>query len=223
MSAKKRTARAATSEAKPKVLVSSSVYGQENLLEAIYADLEGYGYEVLMSHRGTIPVDPQVSAMDSCLKAVEGCDLFLGIIFPHYGSGKEKKDDLSITHREAIRAVERGIPRWFLVHEHVALARQLLDQYRDTNVQGHFALKAGMTYKPTPLLSDLKVIDLYELAMRHDINEVGRRTGNWVQPYSEPEDVRLFVNAQFRRYREVLLKHLPKLASEEVKKRLKKK
>ncbi|MBK6627673.1 MAG: DUF4062 domain-containing protein [Flavobacteriales bacterium] len=222
MSAKKRSTRAATPKAKPKVLVSSSVYGQENLLEAIYADLEGYGYEVLMSHRGTVPVDPQVSAMDSCLKAVEECDLFLGIIFPRYGSGKEKKDDLSITHREAIRAIERGIPRWFLVHEHVALARQLLDQYRNTDVEDHFALKAGMTYRSTTLLSDLKVIDLYELAMRHDITEVGKRKGNWVQPYAEPEDARLFVNAQFRRYREVLQKHLPKLSSEEVMKRLKK-
>lgn len=223
MSAKKRTERKVLVAAKPKVLVSSSVYGQENLLEAIYADLDAYGYEVLMSHRGTLPVDPQVSAMDSCLKAVEECDLFLGIIFPRYGSGKEKKNDLSITHREAIRAIERGVPRWFLVHEHVALARQLLDQYRDTGIKDHFALKAGMTYTPTTLLSDLKVIDLYELAMRHDITEVGDRTGNWVQPYAEEEDARLFVNAQFRRYREVLQKHLPKLASEEVKKRLKKK
>ena len=223
MSAKKQTKRKVLVTAKPKVLVSSSVYGQENLLEAIYADLDGYGYEVLMSHRGTIPVDPQVSAIDSCLKAVEECDLFLGIIFPRYGSGKEKKNDLSITHREAIRAIERGIPRWFLVHEHVALARQVLDQYRNTEVKDHFALKAGMTYAPTTLLSDLKVIDLYELAMRHDITEVGDRTGNWVQPYAEEEDARLFVNAQFRRYREVLKKHLPKLASEEIKKRLKKK
>jgi hypothetical protein len=223
MSAKKHTTQSIQGTAKPKVLVSSAVFGEENLLEAIYADLDAYGYEVLMSHKGTIPVDPSVSAMESCLKAVNECDLFLGIILPRYGSGKEEKDGLSITHREAIRAIERGVPRWFLVHEHVALARQLLEQYKDDSVKDRFALKTGMTYKRTPLLQDLKVLDLYELAMRHDITEVSDRTGNWVQTYSEPEDARLFVNAQFRRYREVLQKHLPKLASEEVKKRLKKK
>jgi len=223
MSAKKRTAKKAQAMTKPKVLVSSAVFGEENLLEAIYADLDAYGYEVLMSHKGTIPVDPSVSAMESCLKAVNECDLFLGIILPRYGSGKEEKDGLSITHREAIRAIDRGVPRWFLVHEHVALSRQLLEQYKDDSVKDRFALKTGMTYRHTPLLQDLKVLDLYELAMRHDITEVTGRTGNWVQTYAEPEDARLFVNAQFRRYREVLQKHLPKLASEEVKKRLKKK
>jgi hypothetical protein len=60
------------------ILVSSAVYGYEDMLESIYALLEGFGYEVLMSHKGTIPVDPNESAMDSCLDAVARCDLFLG-------------------------------------------------------------------------------------------------------------------------------------------------
>ena len=118
-----------------RILVSSVVYGYEDLLESIYALLETFGYHVLMSHKGTIPIDPQVSAMDSCLDAVESCDLFLGLILPKYGTGRETATGLSITHREAIQAIEINKPRWFLVHEHVAVARQLLTPYRDEDLR----------------------------------------------------------------------------------------
>lgn len=203
----------ATTKEEPrlKVLVSSVVLGYEDLLESIYALLEQYGYDVVMSYKGTLPVDPEISAMSSCVHAVDDCHLFLGIILPCYGSGKEEADGLSITHREALRAIELNKPRWFLVHEHVAIARELLKPYRDETHNDGFRLKPGITFGKTPILSDLKVIDLYELAMRHDIPEVKHRAGNWVQPYGPDDDARLFVNAQFRRYRELVDKYLPKL------------
>lgn len=194
-----------------RILVSSSVYGFEDLLESIYTLLETYGYDVLMSHKGTVPIDPAASAFDSCLEAVNGCDLFLGVILPRYGSGVVAPGEMSITHREALRAIELNKPRWFLVHEHVAIARQLLDPYRDSAVSDSFKLKSGVVFGKTPILSDLRVLDLYEVAMRHDIKEVGSRTGNWVQTFGPDDDARLFVTAQFRRYRELLEKHLPKL------------
>jgi len=78
--AKQNKAQLLKPETKLKILVSSTVYGHEELLESVYSLLTTYGYEVLMSHKGTIPVDPDHSAMDSCLDAVEACDLFLGII-----------------------------------------------------------------------------------------------------------------------------------------------
>jgi len=56
-----------------------------------------------------------------------------------------------------------------------------------------------------------RVIDMFELAMRHDIPEVKDRRGNWVQQYGLEDDARLFATAQFRRYRELADKHLPKL------------
>lgn len=194
-----------------KVLVSSVVLGYEDLLESIYALLEHYGYEVVMSHKGTLPVDPEISAMSSCEQAVDDCDLFLGVILPRYGSGKEEADGISITHREALRAIEQNKPRWFLVHEHVAIARELLKPYRDEGHENGFRLKPGVKFERTPILSDLRVLELYELAMRHDIAEVKHRKGNWVQPYGPDDDARLFVNAQFRRYRDLADKYLPKL------------
>lgn len=52
-------------------MVSSTVYGQEELLDRIYAILTGFGYEVWSSHSGTMPVNSNVSAFDSCLEAVK--------------------------------------------------------------------------------------------------------------------------------------------------------
>jgi len=137
--------------------------------------------------------------------------MYLGLILPRYGSGKEAADALSITHREALKAIEMNKPRWFLVHEHVAIARQLLQPYRDESKKPEFKLKPGIDFAPTPILSDLRVLELYEAAMRHDVPHVAERRGNWVQPYGPDDDARLFATAQFRRYRELAEKHLPKL------------
>ena len=220
-------------------MVSSVVFGYEDFLESIYAILENFGYEVRMSHKGTIEIDPNVSAMSSCEQAVDDCDVFLGIILPNYGTGREEGIPYSITHREAIRAIERNKPRWFLVHEHVVIARQLLRPYRLTEEvapaefeeiePGKFKevkpaklkevepwkLKPGIDFKKTPILSDLRVLDLYDLAMRHDIPKVKERKGNWVQTYGEEEDARLFATAQFRRYKEVEKKYLLRIKDPE--------
>lgn len=151
--------------------------------------------------------------MSNCLQTVETCDLFLGLILPRYGSGKEAPDGLSITHREALKAIELNKPRWFLVHEHVAIARQLLMPYRDTRKKPQFKLKPGIEFVKTPILSDLRVLELYEAAMRHDVPDVAHRKGNWVQPYGPDDDARLFATAQFRRYRQLADAYLPKLAN----------
>jgi len=41
---------------KPVIMVSSTVYGIEELLNRIYTLLTGFHYEVWMSHKGTMPV-----------------------------------------------------------------------------------------------------------------------------------------------------------------------
>src|ERR1043165_7484936 len=61
------------SKAKSKltVLVSSTVYGIEELLDRIFTLLTSYGYEVWMSHKGTVPVRSDRTAFANCLAAVE--------------------------------------------------------------------------------------------------------------------------------------------------------
>jgi len=215
MATKKKRTLKSEPEPKLKILVSSVVYQYEDLLDSIFALLNAYGYEVLMSHRGTVPVNPGITAMENCLEAVDACDLFLGIILPRYGSGKESKDGLSITHREMIKAIQDNKPRWFLVHENVAIARQVLQPLREKDEKGEFTrpmkLVSGLEYPGTRVLPDLRLIDMCEIAMRHDIHTVSDRTGNWVQTFGPDDDARLFATAQFRRNRELLEKHLPQL------------
>ena len=180
------------------VMVSSTVYGIEELLEKTYGVLTDYGYEVWMSHKGTVPVWPNLTAFENCLRAVKNCDLFLSIITPQYGSGKDKKDALSITHQELLQAIELNKPRWILAHDYVPFSRTLLRGLGFDTAQK----RAALQLKPTPLIDDLRVIDMYEAAIRHELN-LRDRTGNWVQKFVSQEDALLFASAQFFRYQEV--------------------
>lgn len=181
-----------TAEPPPVILVSSVVYGIEDLLEQIFAILAGFGYEVWMSHKGTMPIDSSKTAFENCLAAVDRCDLFLGLITPFYGSGISV-GELSITHQEQLRAIKLSKPRWFLAHDHVPFARQLLRQYRLT-VDG--TLNADFVFKPTKVLDDIRVLDMYDAAIRGD-RALKERTGNWVQQYFRYDDATQFVSAQF--------------------------
>ena len=106
------------------IMVSSTVYGIEELLDQVYALLNGFGYEVWMSHKGTVPIYPEKTAFESCLLAFERCDLFLAIITPQYGSGVVD-GELGITHQELLKAIEKNRPRWVLAHAFIPFARSL--------------------------------------------------------------------------------------------------
>ena len=180
------------------VMVSSTVYGIEELLERIYAILTRFGYEVWMSHKGTVPVISTKSAFDNCLHAVEQCDLFLSLITTHYGSGKEDAVALSITHQELLHAIELNKPRWILAHDQVVFARALLTNLGHDNARRRAYLKL----KRNPVIDDLRVLDMYEAAIRHDVQFADRK-GNWVQKFVTVDDAQLYASAQFYRYQEV--------------------
>lgn len=183
---------------KPILLVSSAVYGFEELLDRIYTELVGFDYEVWMSHKGTMPVYPDMTALDSCRRAVQECDLFLGIILPRYGSGVEEKGGDSITHEELRWAIHLNKPRWILAHDHVVFARSFLDKLGyDTQEKRH-----TLKLHPSAVFQDLRAIDMYDLAMRHDVTVYRDRTGNWVQKFGSPEEAQLFAVSQFRRFQE---------------------
>ncbi len=179
-------------------MVSSTVYGIEELLDRVYAILTNFGYEVWMSHKGTIPVLPNKTAFENCLYAVRQCDLFLGIITTQYGSGKEDKDVLSVTHQELLKAIDLNKPRWILAHDHVVFSRTLLRNlgYKTSKERLELVLSKNM------IIDDLRVIDMYEAAIRHDI-QLKDRKGNWVQKFVTDDDAQLFASAQVYRYQEV--------------------
>lgn len=190
---------------KLKIMVSSTVYGFEELLDRVYTLLTGYGYDVWMSHKGTIPVFSNKTAFENCLHAVEKCDLFLGIITPSYGSGQDPDDPASpsITHQEILKAIALNKPRWILAHEYVIFARTLLNNLGYPGKNGRARLKL----KKNPVLTDLRVLDLYEEAtIDHESPNtvpLAERRGNWVQKFHSNNDASIFVSAQFFRYLEV--------------------
>lgn len=184
---------------KLKIFVSSTVYGFEELLDRVYILLSTFGYEVLMSHKGTVPVLSTESAFDSCLRSVEECDLFLGIITPKYGTGKLEATDPSITHLEMLKAVELNKPRWFLAHDHVVFARSLL---KDLGYKNKEMRESLTLHKNSKSIENLKVIDLYEDVTLEGL-PLEERQGNWVQKFETNDDVNLFVVAQFSKYLDV--------------------
>lgn len=196
-----------------KLMVSSTVYGIEELLDQVYSLLTNFGYEVWASHKGTVTVYPHMTAFGSCLKAVEDCDLFVSIITPQYGTGVDGSE-LSITHQELLTAIQLNKPRWVMAHDHVVFARALLRKFgwRDAASRTEGLSKLGFNDKKSmdqlkrtegKVIDDLRVIDMYDAAARHDITVLKDRQGNWVQKFSRPEDVRLYAATQFSRYQQV--------------------
>lgn len=185
-------------EPKLSIMVSSTVYGIRPLLKQVFATLQAFGHDVMISDRHTVAVDPRKHNFDSCIRAVEQCDLFLGIITPFYGTGISKKDDRSVTHMELARAIELDKPRFMLCHQTVVSSRVLLNGlcYGDQRLRGA-AGRAGLKLVSDKVLSDLRVLDMLEAALRDDIKEVDDRTNHWVAEYESEEDVRNFVVTNF--------------------------
>lgn len=173
------------------IMVSSTVQYQQSFLDQIFASLESFGYTVWMSHAGTLPINPGLSNFNNCFRAVDACQGFLGIITGRYGSGKEEGAK-SITHREMERAITKQKPAWFLVHHDVAIARQLLRQFK----RKPRAVRWDFPYRPTSVLEDLRVLQMYETAMRTTTPLEDRR-GNWVQEFFYSHEALRFVEAQF--------------------------
>ena len=182
------------------LMVSSAVYGYQEFLDRIYDILTGLGYDVWMSHKGTIPVTSDNDTITNCLNAVDACDVFLGIITTQYG--KTERGDKSATHLEFIRAVEKNKLRWFLVDDRVMFARQFIKNfYEDDKLTKRVNLRK-CNFKSMPSFSDLRLIDMYEVAAnRHD--EDGRPCVDWVQPFSQDDAAILFAMSQFSRYKDI--------------------
>ena len=170
---------------KLKIMVSSTVYDAESELDSIYGILTGFGYEVVMSKEGTLYVPSLASNEEACLQAVEDCDLFLGIIFPRYGSG--------ITHKEIKKAIELGKPRWFIVHHYVLFAREILKQYMYTGNK----VKKTFKFKKTTVMDSHRVIELYNDAIQNEI-PFGDRKANWAQPFFRTAEIQPFLATQFK-------------------------
>lgn len=170
-----------------KVFVATTVYGVQNDLDRIYSMLDGFGYDVMMSHKGTFLVDSNLSNQDNCVNAVKQCDVFVGFVRPEYGSGVVgEESEKSITHLEFEAAYARGIPHFVLADYRVTFARQFINK-------NNFDIVTINSTKPV----DRRSVELYNMAILND-TQVERRKGNWVQEFKSFDDQRLFLEAQFK-------------------------
>lgn len=176
---------------KIKIMVASSVYGFEDQLSAIVAQLVTMDYDVINSHTGRIKVDPNLSNLENCLNAVEECDLFLGIIRPYYGTGNI--GELNITFEEIKRAIELKKPYWFLVHRDVVFARQLFNKMK-AKEEGKKLFDVVEVVKNSQF--DPRCIEVYEYVIKNHIS-VELRNGNWAQEFYRLDEMMTYVDTQF--------------------------
>ena len=165
-------------------MVSTSVYGFEEQISQICALLKDLGYNVWNSHLGTIKVNPNLSNLENCLKAVEDCDLFFGIIRTQCGTGYI--GDKNITFEEMKKAIELKKPYWFLVHRDVTFARQLFKKIEQPK---------SIIFKDKKVFDPL-CIEMFDYVTKSD-QPVEVRTGNWVQEFFTFVDIANYLKTQF--------------------------
>ena len=173
--------------AQKKLMLGSTVYGFEDQLSKIVSELKSKDYQILNSHHGSIKVNPNSSNLENSLKAVEECEMFLGIIRPYYGTGNINGQN--ITFEEIKKAIELKRPAWFLVHRNVAFAEKLFQR-----------LKCSDDNKPELVdnkLFDKRSIELYDLVIKDDIKELELRNGNWAQEYYQTSGMMVYILTQF--------------------------
>lgn len=182
-----------------KIMVGSTVYGFEDQLSQIVAQLQQLGYAVLNSHVGTIKVNPKLSNLENCLNAVEECDLFLGIIRPYYGTGNI--GDKNITFEEIKKAIELKKPYWFLVHRDVTFGRLLKGKLRIKKGKNLIDTKDD-AYKDLSIVVDKnkffdeRTIEIYEYVIENHI-PVTLRNGNWAQEFYRLDEMLTYIITQF--------------------------
>lgn len=169
---------------KPNIMISSSVYGFEDTISQICALLNELGYNVWNSHIGTIRVNSKLSNMENCIKAVEECDLFLGIIRTQCGTGYI--GDRNITFEEMKKAIELKKPYWFLVHRDVTFARKL---FRKIEQPENIKFKDKRFFDPL-------CIEMLDSVIKSK-DPVESRIGNWAQEFFNFEDITKFLKTQF--------------------------
>jgi len=180
-------------------MVGSTVYGFEDQLSQIVAQLQLLGYTVLNSHNGSIKVNPKLSNLENCLNAVEECDLFLGIIRPYYGTGNI--GEKTITFEEIKKAIELKKPYWFLVHRDVTFGRLLLGKLR-LKKDDKLIEKDDDLYKKIGIgvaknnFFDERTIEIYNYVIENHI-PVTLRNGNWAQEFYRLDEMMTYINTQF--------------------------
>lgn len=97
-------------------------------------------------------------ALDAHLDKLATCDLFLGLINPKMSISNNTEPNIPL--KEIEKAIELGIPYWYVVHRDVTFTRNLLND---------LFLKAG-NIQSSKYVFDIRTIDIYK-----EIKETSRK------------------------------------------------
>lgn len=203
------------------VMVSSSILDFENELDEICAYLRILGYNVICSKEGTVKADARLGNFENCYKAVEACDLFLGIVRPYTGSGKEKNGK-TVTFNEFIHARETHKPSWYIVDKRVnwtsEFCRELEIKEAPKGFGCVFSKIWALNYKimNARMKKFPRVLDLFRpsksrrfstecFEMEKFVNQVGKYKptdgvirNNWMQYCYSLKDMKTWIETNFK-------------------------
>lgn len=198
------------------VMISSSVNGFEDQLKRIEVEFKNLGYAVVLSMSGTMKVDPRLNNFDNCLKAVENCDLFFGVIRPDCGTGR--MGEKSITFNEFMHARECHKPCWFVIDNKIKVYKELLktlvlkehpnmsDDEMNKAIAAYYDKKIRSREKLPKVLDVFGTKDLHKFdplcfEMEDFVNHKGipreEVVNNWMQYCNSELEIATFIHTNF--------------------------
>lgn len=154
-----------------KCFISSTIHDLSDLRSFLSFELSSYGFEMLLSEQGTIPVDSSKHSYDLCLAAAKSCDYLIAIIDGRFG-GLVPTSGKSITLEEIETAFASGKKVFTFVRQSVWDAKEVLRPY----------LKDKVKFRPSKIIEDIRVFDVIDAIRK-------RTTGNWIFTFNEPPDI----------------------------------
>lgn len=189
-----------------KLMLASTVYGFEDQLSKIIADLEQHNFDILNSFYGSLKVNPKLSNLENCVNSVQEADLLLGIVRPYYGTGNIRNEDAvdvkdkNITFEEIRKAIDLEKHRWFYVHRDVDFCSKVLEHI-EVKVTFEEKKKEQITNKNTlrpNAFIDPKTIDLYNFVVMDYKTNVALRNGNWAQEFLVMSEAMRYIQTQLQ-------------------------
>lgn len=117
----------------PAVFVSSTCYDLKQIRNDIRDFIsEDLGYEAILSEFDSFPLEPEISAVENCIRTVkQRADIFCLIIGGRYGS--IANNGKSITNLEYIHAKAKGIPIYVFVEKTILAILPVWEKNRDAD------------------------------------------------------------------------------------------
>ena len=151
---------------RPSVFVSSTCYDLKQLRADLYLYFDGADLDPVLSEHPSFPVDPDVTTVENCRKAVESrADIFVLVVGGRYGSLSE--NGKSVTNLEYLTAKAKGIPVYVFVMDSI--------------------LTFLPVWKANPAADFASVVDsprLFEF-----VSDIRDRSAKWVFAFDTAQDI----------------------------------